>query len=59
MHYRLVQRHPPQLQGSKTAYATLMPKYAHPWSLPKLRVHHDRPITVPFLDRRRGREELS
>ena len=34
-------------------------QYAHPQPLSHFAVHHDRPISVLSLDRRRGREKLS
>ena len=37
----------------------LIPEYAHPQPLSHFAVHHDRPISVSSLDRRRGREKLS
>ena len=37
----------------------LIPEYAHPQPLSHFAVHHDRPISVLSLDRRRRREKLS
>jgi len=56
----LVQRDPPQLQGPVTVNPALssrnMPIHSR---YPHFAVHHDRPISVSSLDRRRGREKLS
>ena len=52
-------RHPLQLQGPNP-FAQLscqnMPVLRY---ILKFVIHHDQPITVSFLDRRRGREKLS
>jgi len=56
----LSRRDRPQLQGLDTVNPTLacrnMPIRNH---YPHFAVHHDRPISVSSLDRRRGREKLS
>ena len=56
----LVQRDPPQLQGPDTVNPTLSYRNTPIRSrYPRFAVHHDRPISVSSLDRRRGREQLS
>jgi len=56
----LVQRDPPQLQGPVTVNPALSSRNMPIRSrYPHFAAHHDRPISVSSLDRRRGREKLS